>query len=374
MRTTLLATSFLGAASLWVVGAFELAGNAWLHRSVTGEPRPWASTRQMFRRREQLRELMAPALVAFGASAACNIGTSLLLSDLADGRSWWRGVVWLFAGLVAVLVALAAIIGAPIRERWDLVRSYETLLVDMREATHGNLDATDVDRFRTRLIELDRGDLEANTRRRAATTLFAVPPTLVGDRPRFGFRALRSDAGTWGPTHRAVGAWALRKRRGMCAYVTLMIAVWAVTMVTAAFGEVAPFATTIAALCVGIVLWFGTTLTFLGIRSDLMWWSRVDAENQTFRRAATDALGAMLSLGQSTLPALAAEPAPILSIGRWVLTKRRRQAATTLSGNMTTGHAGRSLADDASGRHAVATLAHTGGRGTGRTGPRGSTA
>lgn len=288
----LVAMTLLGVVSIFGLGALELSGNALVHRSVTGSPRRWASARQVYQRRQQLRHILVPSVIAFAGSVVCNVGTTVLLADLDRGRSWWAGVLWLMGGVVLVVVALAAVIGAPAREPWDLVRSYEALLLHVREAAHDHSFQL-IPELRGRLNELDHRRKGGSDRRGAhALESVPIPRSAVLIRPRLGFRAIHFGGGSLAPSPRDVVSWAVHFRRGVVAQVAL---VFLLLLGAAIVGVLSPsvLAFMIIVIACAFLLAASLFLLYLGLRSDLMWWARIEVENQIFREEADELITAM---------------------------------------------------------------------------------
>lgn len=89
MTEVLIVFSTFMTSVMLVLASLEVAANAALHRTVSGSPRASLSGEGMAAWLTRLRDLFVPAVIAFVASAMCNIGTSVLLDDYRDRGSLW---------------------------------------------------------------------------------------------------------------------------------------------------------------------------------------------------------------------------------------------------------------------------------------------
>ena len=310
----------ISTAVLWAcVGLGEFAANAALQFGVTGKPKPWVSIERIHRRRVQLKELLGPAVVAFLASGACNIGTSLLVNEFAGSspRNLWPGLLWLVAGAVALVVALVALIALPTGEPWDLARTYEALLV----TTHQKLRDPPrdfVDAARTRLAEIDASNERMLHRSASALAVLPLPPEAAGARARWAIGGFRdSRGGSYPVKWRQVLRWATaRRQKTFHAWWTTMMLSMLIFLVLQPWNWGSSQGTTF----VGVFLALGAISVPAALRLDLVYWARVGAENTGFRKTLTEELD---RLEAQLLKAYAAEPRArtMLQIGPFRLSR-----------------------------------------------------
>lgn len=98
-----LAFAIVAVASLGTLeGLSNMVVNASLHRNLSDDPGQWISGDESESRVRRSRELLAPALIAFAASVAANVGTGLLLEERDKGIAGIigsSGLLWLMGGV-----------------------------------------------------------------------------------------------------------------------------------------------------------------------------------------------------------------------------------------------------------------------------------
>lgn len=266
---------------LVTVTAFSLATKYAAQREVKGEPSTWRSAPSLRRRRDGLRALVIPAGVTYVSAAMGGAGVSLLLSDrpewreLAGAPGYWLVV----AGFFLVVGTLLALIAKTPSSEWELVRSFDDLLLATRqEVTEARGQHASL--WTARLQELDGSarsgpglssrDLCRELLQRAGVPVQQIPRC---------FRWPRREMRDGEPAAAACWRWAGSQMRwvrviGGLTVVLLALVILLMALEPALFGYLFP---ALAMLGISIAAFP------VVVRLDLIYWSRRTEEEDIFR-------------------------------------------------------------------------------------------
>lgn len=280
------------------VGTLEGVSNmvvyAALHRNLSDDPGQWVSGDESESRARRSRELLAPALIAFAASVAANVGTGLLLEERDQGIAGIlgsNGLLWLMGGVFALVIFIGYLILLPSRTSWDLTRTYEALYLYLTD--NARPEGADRSKAHQKLLELDRlhnlsgvkGDAGESPVKRngelrrqiAGGDLMRLPASAVNAKPQWLIGPLKAHpfprAATW--------RWIVRSRRAT-GFLLLTELILAVTVVVWCIRTGSTSWQPALILC----LWLGLSVTasVLSLRLEFAWYARTAARSMLARQ------------------------------------------------------------------------------------------
>ncbi|MGO4343177.1 hypothetical protein [Pedococcus sp. 2YAF34] len=266
-------------------GLAEVTFNASLHHNTSNDPNNWLSGPERHRRQQHFRELLAPAVIAFAASAACNVGTSLLVEQRAQGLAllYSSGAFWLLGGVMTLLVALVVLIVTPAKTAWDLVESYEALYLHVRDE-QGPATPAFARNVSERLDQVAESGTRHTCRLILAASLLPLPETAIDAQPVARLGALRDSGGIRYPASwRSVWIWTWKQRR--LAGLQSVLAVLGLGCLGTAVIASAPLEgrSLISASVLAVTLAVGLIGNVFGMRLELTWYARLAARSASAR-------------------------------------------------------------------------------------------